>query len=581
MYWDYLGLLGITWGYGFWWNSGFRHQQFDNFIFAEFCLIYLESEKMLQKELLRVATLFSRQPQRRLSRRMSGGHVISSLSMEALEPRVLLAGHVLATTPPTISVQAGSPVEFDVKLDTVPANSLSNGFNFSLHYDSTKLDFVGISNILSPPTPSSGGQIADNSVAGTDTRIPYTWTTLADVTFTPNLPVTLYKARFTAKTTFAAGTSTKVEFTRSATNVPIDNAGAPFTFTATPLTVNSVAVPAPIVTGETFGVRVGNTLTGNVLTNEVPNTGVTAALKTNVAHGTLQLNPNGSFTYTPTAGFVGTDSFVYTASAGGATADGTATIVVTDVPDIAGDGNVTVSYVHGNLRVLGDKGNNSIQISGDATSITVLGLGNTKINGGTAPYVISSASISNNLLINMRGGNDTVGIKDLTIRNNTGISLGLGDDILEIDHVTGMNDLRVSAGLGNDRVSITNSTFHDNVKVNGSGGNDLIGLKTVEVGGNLIARGAGGSDVIIADNTEVGRNAVVTGGGGDDALAAKASSVAQNLRLTGGGGKDRAQVDQTSSVGGKRTVNSVALADATDSFFEARRHDLFDLLLFS
>jgi hypothetical protein len=74
---------------------------------------------------------------------------------------------------------------------------------------------------------------------------------------------------------------------------------------------------------------------------------------------------------------------VYTASAGGATADGTATIVVTDVPDIAGDGNVTVSYVHGNLRVLGDKGNNSIQISGDATSITVLGLGNTKINGGT------------------------------------------------------------------------------------------------------------------------------------------------------------------------------------------------------
>jgi hypothetical protein len=93
--------------------------------------------------------------------------------------------------------------------------------------------------------------------------------------------------------------------------------------------------------------------------------------------------------------------------------------------------------------------------------------------------------------------------------------------------------------------------------------------------------GQGGSDVIIADNTEVGRNAVVTGGGGDDALAAKASSVAQNLRLTGGGGKDRAQVDQTSSVGGKRTVNSVALADATDSFFEARRHDLFDLLLFS
>lgn len=540
---------------------------------------------MLQKELLRVATLFSRQPQRRSSRRMGGGHVVSALRMEALEQRVLLAGHVLTTTPPTISVQPGGQVQFDVKLDTVPANTLSNGFNFSLHYDSTKLDFVGITNVLSPPTPSSGGQIADNSVAGTDTRIPYTWTTLADVTFTPNLPVTLYTATFTAKAGFAVNTSTKVEFTASTTNVPIDGTGAPFTFSATPLTINAVPVPPAVITtnGDAFSVRVGNSVTGNVLTNDsaAPAAALTAALKTDVTHGTLALNANGSFTYTPAAGFVGTDSFVYTASGGGATADGTATIVVTDVPDIAGDGNVTVSYVRGNLRVLGDKGNNSIQISGDATSITVLGLGDTKINGAAAPYVIPSASISNNLLINMRGGNDTVGIKDLIIQNNTGISLGLGNDILEIDHVTGLNDLRVSAGLGNDRVSITNSTFHDNVKVNGSGGNDLIGLKTVEVGGNLIARGAGGSDTLIADATNVGGNAIVTGGGGNDSLGARASAVGHNLRLTGGGGKDTAQIDQTSSVGGKKTVSSVALVSATDSFFEARRHDLFDLLLFS
>lgn len=516
---------------------------------------------------------------------MGGGHVVSALRMEALEQRVLLAGHVLTTTPPTISVQPGGQVQFDVKLDTVPANTLSNGFNFSLHYDSTKLDFVGITNVLSPPTPSSGGQIADNSVAGTDTRIPYTWTTLADVTFTPNLPVTLYTATFTAKAGFAVNTSTKVEFTASTTNVPIDGTGAPFTFSATPLTINAVPVPPAVITtnGDAFSVRVGNSVTGNVLTNDsaAPAAALTAALKTDVTHGTLALNANGSFTYTPAAGFVGTDSFVYTASGGGATADGTATIVVTDVPDIAGDGNVTVSYVRGNLRVLGDKGNNSIQISGDATSITVLGLGDTKINGAAAPYVIPSASISNNLLINMRGGNDTVGIKDLIIQNNTGISLGLGNDILEIDHVTGLNDLRVSAGLGNDRVSITNSTFHDNVKVNGSGGNDLIGLKTVEVGGNLIARGAGGSDTLIADATNVGGNAIVTGGGGNDSLGARASAVGHNLRLTGGGGKDTAQIDQTSSVGGKKTVSSVALVSATDSFFEARRHDLFDLLLFS
>ncbi|MCA9009130.1 MAG: cadherin-like domain-containing protein [Planctomycetaceae bacterium] len=540
---------------------------------------------MLQKELLRVATLFSRQPHRRPSRGMRGSHVAGALSMEALEPRVLLAGHVLTTTPPTISVQPGGQVQFDVKLDTVPANSLSNGFNFSLHFDSTKLDFVGITNVLSPPTPSSGGQIADNSVAGTDTRIPYTWTTLADVTFTPDLPVTLYTATFTAKAGFAVDTSTKVEFTASTTNVPIDGTGAPFTFAATPLTINAVPVPPAVITtiGDAFSVRVGNSVTGNVLTNDsvTPATALTAALKTDVANGTLALNPDGSFTYTPAAGFVGTDSFVYTVSGGGVSKDETATIMVTDVPDIAGDGNVIVSYSHGNLRVLGDRGNNSIQISGDGTNITVLGLGHTTINGVATPYVLPAASIRNNLLINMRGGNDTVGIKDLNILNNTGVSLGLGNDILEIDHVTGLNDLRVSAGLGNDRVSITNSTFHDNVVVNGSGGNDLLGLKAVEVGHNLIARGAAGSDTVIADNTNVAHNAVVTGGGGSDALGAMASSVGHNLRLTGGGGKDKAQVDESSSVGGRKTVSSVALVSATDSFFEARRHDLFDLLLFS
>ena len=40
---------------------------------------------------------------------------------------------------------------------------------------------------------------------------------------------------------------------------------------------------------------------------------VTAALVANVTHGTLSLNSNGGFTYTPTTGFSGTDSFTYQA----------------------------------------------------------------------------------------------------------------------------------------------------------------------------------------------------------------------------------------------------------------------------
>ena len=55
---------------------------------------------------------------------------------------------------------------------------------------------------------------------------------------------------------------------------------------------------------------------------------LTAALVTNVAHGTLALAANGSFTYTPAAGFDGTDSFTYRASDGSAQS-GTATVTIT------------------------------------------------------------------------------------------------------------------------------------------------------------------------------------------------------------------------------------------------------------
>ena len=43
---------------------------------------------------------------------------------------------------------------------------------------------------------------------------------------------------------------------------------------------------------------------------------LTAAGVTNPTHGTLALNPNGSFIYTPTNGFTGTDSFTYKANDG-------------------------------------------------------------------------------------------------------------------------------------------------------------------------------------------------------------------------------------------------------------------------
>ena len=61
---------------------------------------------------------------------------------------------------------------------------------------------------------------------------------------------------------------------------------------------------------------------------------LTAALAAGPANGTVTVNPDGRFTYTPKANFNGTDSFTYTVGDGkGGTAAAVVTITVTPVND--------------------------------------------------------------------------------------------------------------------------------------------------------------------------------------------------------------------------------------------------------
>ena len=81
-----------------------------------------------------------------------------------------------------------------------------------------------------------------------------------------------------------------------------------------------------------------------VLANDTdpdPGTTLSAQLVSTTSHGSLTLNPDGSFFYTPQANFVGTDAFTYTAS-DGETSSSTATVTITvnpvnDAPVAVGD----------------------------------------------------------------------------------------------------------------------------------------------------------------------------------------------------------------------------------------------------
>ena len=84
-----------------------------------------------------------------------------------------------------------------------------------------------------------------------------------------------------------------------------------------------------------------------VLANDTDadNDSLTASLVTGVQHGTLTLNANGTFTYTPSAGFVGTDFFTYEDFDGLETGSiATVTIAVTESPPVAKYDTYTVTH---------------------------------------------------------------------------------------------------------------------------------------------------------------------------------------------------------------------------------------------
>ncbi|MGY2897553.1 CshA-type fibril repeat protein [Curtobacterium sp. PvP017] len=89
---------------------------------------------------------------------------------------------------------------------------------------------------------------------------------------------------------------------------------------------------APAGTDDSFSVHAGQTATADAKTGLLANdygTGLTVTGNTKPAHGDLTVEQDGSYSYTPTAGYSGPDSFTYTAKDGdGATITGTVTITV-------------------------------------------------------------------------------------------------------------------------------------------------------------------------------------------------------------------------------------------------------------
>jgi VCBS repeat-containing protein len=131
----------------------------------------------------------------------------------------------------------------------------------------------------------------------------------------------------------AAGYSGADSFTYKANDGLLDSNVATVSLT--------VSDDAPVANNDSFAVSKNNPLTvpaSGVLANDTDANGdpLTAVLVSGPAHGTLTLNANGSFTYTPAAGYTGGDSFTYKANDGQLDSNvATVTLTVNDDAPVA------------------------------------------------------------------------------------------------------------------------------------------------------------------------------------------------------------------------------------------------------
>jgi uncharacterized repeat protein (TIGR01451 family) len=330
-------------------------------------------------------------------------------------------------------------------------------------------------------------------------------------------------------------------------------AGTGVTFTDTPdantTFVGGTVQASPIAFDQSYN-TIGNVnisvATPGVLSGDYLGLNPTATItaNTNPGHGTLTLNADGSFTYDPTAGFTGTDTFTYTLSNSVGSSVGTVTITVANriwfINDTVGacttscDGRLShpfptiLSFTTANPDAAGDAIfiytgtssyagpltlKNTEKLIGQGASQSILTITADSAPSGTNQLPATGGS---NPTMTAAAGNLTTGTGDeiwgVTLGNSTGTSLtasGFGN--LKVRDTTINNGTGQALNLSNgtldaifQSVSSTNSTSAG-ITVNSAAGSMLVtGTTTVSTSTSSgISLGSNGATFSFAGTTSV------------------------------------------------------------------------------
>jgi len=288
-------------------------------------------------------------------------------------------------------------------------------------------------------------------------------------------------------------------FTYRASDGSLESTVATVTLTVT--AVND----APVATDDAYSTAEDTALTvaapgalGN--DSDPDHNPLSAVLVSGPSHGTLTLNPDGSFTYTPTTNHTGSDSFTYQASDGTLASElATVTLTVTAVNDTP---TVTVAA----------RGTCGRDDHSGTINLTVA-----DVESPAAVLTLSAAS-SNPLLVPT---DNVVFAGNLAARTMT---------VSAVDGRSGTAILTVSVSDGQ-----ASGTVEVAVTVGGGGKDTLTGGSGADLllaqSNNDTLTGGDGNDLLCGDSG----SDTLSGGVGDDSLGGGSGSD----RLTGGSGADR------------------------------------------
>jgi Ca2+-binding RTX toxin-like protein len=234
---------------------------------------------------------------------------------------------------------------------------------------------------------------------------------------------------------------------------------------------------------------------------------LTATLVSPPPVGTLDLHPDGSFTYTFPPDLVGSVTFTYTANDGHEDGN-TATVTLTRANKI--------EINNGNLFVVGSAGMDTVRIrpaGGRKVQVTVqtdAGFVGRVMDPGKHPF--------NGIIVYSGPGDDRI---DLDVgKARTTVVAGAGNDVIR-------------TGAGNDAIDAGDG---DNLIDAGNGVNSVFATD-----GNNVVRTGSGPDVVTVGN---GRNQIATGAGNDTVTAGTGGSL-----IDAGAGND-----QVTALGGTNWI---------------------------